>query len=129
MLGLLLVILMGSGPEESPVPKAFDTYWMVFLKKGEARDQNEEDSARIQREHLAHLKSLFDEGKLLVAGPLEVDADYAIRGLVIYPGDMDQETVRKLAEADPAVKAGRLKVEVIKWWMPKGVMKFEKTPY
>ena len=35
---------------------------------------------------------------------------------------------RALAEQDPAVKAGRLRVEVVTWWVEKGYMTFPKAP-
>ena len=34
------------------------------------------------------------------------------------------EEARKLAQEDPAVKAGRLEVEALTWWVEKGAMTF-----
>lgn len=124
----LMLLFLGMG-EEQAVPKAFDTCWMVLLKTGPTRDHAEEEAAIIQTGHLAHLKRLYDEGNILVAGPLEVDPSYPIRGVVLYSGDLEQDAVKRLAEADPAVKAGRLTVEVMKWWTPKDAIQFSKTPY
>jgi hypothetical protein len=41
-------------------------------------------------------------------------------------GSIDE--ARKLAEDDPAVKAGRLRVEVMTWYVQKGYMAFPKAP-
>jgi hypothetical protein len=41
-------------------------------------------------------------------------------------GSIDE--ARELAEADPAVKAGRLRVEVMTWYVEKGRMSFPKAP-
>jgi hypothetical protein len=37
------------------------------------------------------------------------------------------EEARALAEADPMVQAGRLTVEVLTWWVEKGVMEFPQA--
>ena len=39
----------------------------------------------------------------------------------------DPETARRLAGEDPAVKAGRLAVEVMTWMVPAGNVGFEKV--
>ncbi len=51
----------------------------------------------------------------------------AVDWLDRYPGfkiglDNEAYTYDKLAEQDPAVKAGRLAVEVLAWWVEKGVL-------
>jgi hypothetical protein len=38
------------------------------------------------------------------------------------------EEARKLAEQDPAVQAGQLRVEAMTWWYGKGYMTFPKAP-
>ena len=38
-----------------------------------------------------------------------------------YPGE-ELERSRQLAEADPAVRAGRLAVEIMTWYCPPGTM-------
>ena len=52
---------------------------------------------------------LRNEGKLLLNGPVLDDGD--LIGIAIYAGQ-DHDAVRALAEADPSVKAGRLRVDV-----------------
>jgi len=117
------------GKETSVVPREFDTYWMVFLNKGKNRERPKEEADKLQIAHLTHLKRQIDEGKMLVAGPFEVDAAYKHRGILLYPGDTPLETVQQLAGNDPAVLAGSLEVEIIKWWTPKGSVKFQKAGY
>ena len=114
-----------AGEQTDPnVPTEFDTYWMAFLKKGTTKSQSAEEAAKIQSAHLAHLAKQRKEGKLLVAGPFEVEADANMRGIVLYSADLSLEEVQSLVDADPAVKTGRLSVEIIKWWTPAGVMTF-----
>ena len=92
-------------------------YFMCFLKTGPEQGQDSTESAQIQAAHLAHLTKMYDDGKSCVAGPFGDDGD--IRGIVIY-NTATFEEADSLANADPAVKAGRLVVEVHPWWAVKG---------
>lgn len=38
------------------------------------------------------------------------------------------EEAQKLAEDDPMVRAGRLTVEVVAWWVEKGAVTFRPPP-
>jgi uncharacterized protein YciI len=57
-------------------------------------------------------------GKLVGAGPFADDGD--LRGVFIFRLDSATEA-KALAEADPAVKAGRLAIEMHSWMGPKGI--------
>lgn len=92
-------------------------YFIVFLKSGPTRSQNKEETKEIQKKHLAHLQKMADMGKTSITGPFGDDGE--IRGIVVY-NTPTMEEARKLAEQDPAVKAGRLVVEVHPWWAAKG---------
>ena len=94
-------------------------YYMVFLKNGPNRNQDEGTAARIQEEHLAHMARLADEKKIVSAGPFDDDGD--IRGIVIYSVSSLEEA-KELTSQDPAVIAGRLVVEVHPWWAAVGTM-------
>ncbi len=61
-------------------------------------------------------------GKLVVAGPFDDQTDPRMRGLCIYRTSLEE--ARRLAQDDPAVKAGRLEVEVLSWWVEKGAITF-----
>lgn len=92
-------------------------YFVVFLKTGPNRSQSEEEANEIQKKHLAHLSKVADMGKTSITGPFGDDGE--IRGIVVY-NTATMEEAKKLAEQDPAVKAGRLVVEVHPWWAAKG---------
>lgn len=94
-------------------------YFMCFLKSGETRNQSDEEAAKIQEAHLAHLAKMAEEGHSCVTGPLGGEGD--IRGIVIYKTSTLEEAV-KYANLDPAVKAGRLVVEVRPLWAMKGAV-------
>ncbi len=96
-------------------------YYMCFLKEGPKRDQNPEEAAIIQENHLAHLAQLGAERKICLAGPFADDS--GIQGVVIYSTPTYEEAVT-LANADPAVKAGRLVVEIHPFWAAVGAQLF-----
>ncbi|XMO88064.1 YciI family protein [Algibacter sp. AS12] len=92
-------------------------YFMAFLKKGAIRMQNEEESAKLQKQHLAHLKKMYQLGYADISGPFGDDGD--IRGITIY-NVPTLKMADSLANSDPMVKAGRLVIEVHPWWAAKG---------
>ena len=54
-------------------------------------------------------------------GPVIDPPDPSLRGLTFYrTGSLEQ--ARRLAEADPAVRAGRLVVDIMTWYCPPGTM-------
>lgn len=92
-------------------------YFMVFLKKGPIRSQNEEEAAALQKAHLEHLGRMYDEGYADISGPFGDDGD--IRGVTIY-NVPTLKMADSLANLDPMVKAERLVIEVHPWWAAKG---------
>jgi len=97
-------------------------YFMVHLKKGTNRDQAEKEAAKIQEAHLAHLGKLAEDKKLCIAGPFDA-AGTDILGIAIYSVP-NLEIADSLANADPAVKAGRLSVDVFPFWAAVGSQLF-----
>lgn len=92
-------------------------YFIAFLKRGPNRAQEEEEANKIQEAHLAHLGKMYELGYADISGPFGDDGD--IRGITIY-NVPTLEMADSLANADPAVKAGRLVIEVHPWWAAKG---------
>lgn len=93
-------------------------YFMAFLKKGPITGQNEEETAELQKEHLAHLTKMYTLGYADISGPFGDDGD--IRGITIY-NVPTLKMADSLANADPMVKAGRLEIEMHPWWAGKGL--------
>ena len=119
----------GLAQSESPQPESFtyeedgetyhmQKYFIVFLKKGPNREQSAADQEKIQAEHLAYLGNLYHEGWISLNGPSESNPS-DIQGFTVY-NTATIEQAKKFAEGDPAVKAGRLVVEVYPWWAAKG---------
>lgn len=92
-------------------------YYMCFLYKGENRTHDSTETAKIQAAHLARINELASQDLIHLAGPFGHNGD--LRGIFIYDVGTEEEA-KKLAESDPAVKAGRLRYEVFPWWGAKG---------
>ena len=76
---------------------------------------------RIQAEHLAYHAQLREAGDVVTNGPVTDQPDDSLHGLTFYrTGSLVH--ARQLAEADPAVRAGRLTVEIMTWYCPPGTM-------
>jgi uncharacterized protein YciI len=92
-------------------------YFVCFLKKGTSRNHTKEEATKIQAAHLAHLNDMYVKGKISIVGPYGDDGD--IRGMTIFNVPTIEEAIW-WASQDPAVKAGRLTVEVRPWWAAVG---------
>jgi len=92
-------------------------YFIAFLKSGSIRNQNEEEAAILQTEHLAHLSKMYELGYADISGPFGDDGE--IRGITIY-NVPTLKIADSLANSDPMVKAGRLEIEMHPWWAAKG---------
>jgi len=116
------------GSQEKPgredARREFDTYQFVLLKRPSSVASIPDDEVEeIQSLHLAHLARLTKTGQLAVAGPFGDQEDESLRGLAIYRvGSLEE--ARRLAEADPAVQAGRLEVEIMTWYTLSGALEF-----
>lgn len=92
-----------------------------FLVSGPNRSQDPAAAKTLQAEHLAYMDGRHKEGTLRAAGPIGEGGEHR-RGIVVYRAASLDEA-RALAEGDPAVKAGRLAVELHPWTVPKGVFR------
>jgi|SRR5215212_438541 uncharacterized protein len=104
----------------------FDRYTVTLLTlRPDAPVMTDEEAAELQDRHLAHGAELQDRGLVLARGPLTEQDDERFRGFSIW--SVDPATAREHAEADPAVQAGRLAVDVMTWMMPAGNLQFSKV--
>jgi uncharacterized protein YciI len=101
-------------------PGALEPLVFGVLVRGPNRSQGKQEAAELQRGHLAYMDSLHKQGKLVMAGPFLDDSDW--RGVVVYRV-ATVEDARALAAGDPAVKAGRLAIEVRPWMTLRGILK------
>ena len=102
----------------------FDRHTVVLLvRPPDAPELPEEEAAAVQDAHLASQADLHRQGYLVAAGPLDGQDDERLRGISIM--SVDPETARRLYGADPAVRAGRLVVQVMTWLVPAGSVRFD----
>lgn len=104
----------------------FDRHTVVLLVlRPDAPELSEEEADALQDAHLAFRADLRDKGYLVAGGPLLDQDDERLRGISVM--SVDPETARELSSADPAVRAGRLAVQVMTWMVPAGNVRFEKV--
>lgn len=113
-----------------PAPAAsqyeMTTYYLGILMRGpNASTGTTEDREKIQAAHLANIVRLHDAGKILVAGPFADNGEW--RGVFIYKCASLQEA-QELAATDPAVQAGRLRIEIHPWMTAKGYIRDPEFP-
>jgi uncharacterized protein YciI len=95
------------------------TYVMGLLHKGPKWTAEDTTYTRgIQEGHMANIRKMADTGKLIVAGPFSDNGE--LRGVFIFKlASVDE--ARVMVDADPAVKAGRLVVELHPWFAAAGL--------
>jgi uncharacterized protein YciI len=68
---------------------------------------------------MANINRLAKMGKLVLAGPFYEDGDR--RGVFIFKTESLSEA-QALTDTDPAVIAGRLKIDLYRWVVPGGML-------
>jgi len=102
------------------LPIKMTTAYLGILVRGpkwtpEKTPQTEE----LQKAHLANIIRLAEMKKLVVAGPFGDNGE--LRGIFVFKvASLDE--AKSLAETDPAVKAGRLAINMHTWSVPEGVL-------
>lgn len=89
------------------------TYVMAFLQSGPERSQDSLEAATIQRAHLDYIKELATAKKLVLAGPFLDDG--INRGIFLFDVPTLEEA-EALTAKDPAIKSGRLVMELHLWY-------------
>jgi uncharacterized protein YciI len=106
-------------PPEADPPEEFDEFTLVLLTRPRnAPALTEEESDKLQRQHLGHLERLKQQGALIASGPFQEQPDESWRGLSLYRVPLEE--ARRLAESDPAVRRGRLAITAFRWLTRKG---------
>ncbi len=120
LLVLLIAFPLSPAAEETSAEGSnLTTYYVAFLHRGPKwAAATTPETERIQKEHMANIRRMAESGKLIVAGPFTDDGE--LRGMFIFRVDSLEEA-RALADADPAVQAGRLSVELHPWLSAKGI--------
>lgn len=91
----------------------------VLVRGSKWTKEQTEETKKIQEGHMANINRLAETGKLVLAGPFVDGSDR--RGVFIFKVDSLSEA-QALTDTDPAVIAGRLKIELHRWSVPKGML-------
>ena len=101
-------------------PMELDRFELVLLKRPDsAPPMSDEEIDRLQDLHIAHLVHQTNAGAIRVAGPFDEQDDASLRGMALYQTGSLERT-RSLASSDPSVVAGRLEIDVMYFYCPKG---------
>jgi len=121
-LGFLLIIAMVSFTikplmAQNKIEEDFQMkqYFMVFLTAGPNRAQDSVTRAKLQEGHLNNITRLFNEKKIVLAGPFLDKGTYL--GIFIFDVATENE-VKELLKTDPAIEAGRLGYVIHPWYGP-----------
>lgn len=113
----VLIVLIGYVfPQASTQPNSKPShYFLVLLNRPAGAPQLSKEAAeKLQEEHMANIRVMAAEHKLLIAGPCLDDT--ALRGIFVFRTDSVVQA-QEWADSDPAVKAGRLSPEVHGPWL------------
>lgn len=128
----LLAGLLGAGVKAQPSPAAlaapapkmeFDQFVLVLLlRPPNAPELPKPELDGLQEGHIANIRRLHAEGKLLKAGPTDDESARNVRGIFILT-TASVAQAREWVASDPPIKRGRLVAEYLKWYVEKGSLK------
>jgi uncharacterized protein YciI len=115
LLGLLAVVCSAFAQTQNQQNGKTAQYFFVLLNRpADAPQMSKEASEKLQEEHMANIRKLVADHKLVIAGPFMDDT--VLRGIFVFLADSAPQ-VREWANSDPAIKAGHLSAEVHGPWL------------
>lgn len=103
---------------DPPPQWAMRTYVLALIYRGPTTIADEAEAAAMQKAHLASNARLYEEGKLILAGPFRDKTD--LRGIFLF----DSESVEEVAgwcDGDPGIRSGWLRIELHPWYSARGI--------
>ena len=121
---VILVACLGSGSgvvaqdKAESAPKMAQFFVGLIYRGTTWSPEVTQEGQELQAAHRANIRRLIISGEMVLAGPFGDGGD--LRGLFFYNVET-LEAAQALVDSDPAVKAGRLRVELHPWWGPAGL--------
>jgi len=114
------ISLAGRASAEDVEGFEMTTYYVGFLYRGAKwTPEVTPESSRLQGAHMANIRRMGAEGKLLVAGPFADDG--TLRGMYVFKVGTKEEA-ETLVQSDPLVQSGRFRFEIHPWFAAKNIV-------
>ncbi len=116
-LRMSVVVLLGCFAFAGQRAPASGAYVVGIRLKGPnwTPNMDTDEGRRMMGGHIAEIEKMTASGKLLAAGPFTDPTD--LRGLLLFR-DCTVEQARAMAEEDPVVKEGQIRIEYHIWSAP-----------